>query len=141
MTNMMINTMSMLNIFAHFALRHLLLRVIYAERLRSCGGAASRLADKISRLNDYMLSEDKASADAELADWWHICGTSYRMVLPDGESDGDDEAPFEIYTYPYNPHATETMLSILIVIISILPLLSFLIIPSSFSFSITFPFM
>ena len=58
----------------------------------------SGIADKISRLNDYMLSEDKASADAELADWWHICGTSYRMVLPDGEFDEDDEAPFEVYT-------------------------------------------
>lgn len=54
-------------------------------------------ADDISRLNDYMLSEDKASSDAELADWFHICGTSYRMVLPDGEHD-DDEAPFELYT-------------------------------------------
>lgn len=56
------------------------------------------VADQISRLNDYMLSEDKASADAELADWWHICGTSYRMVLPDSEFDGEDEAPFEVYT-------------------------------------------
>lgn len=56
------------------------------------------VADQISRLNDYMLSEDKASADAELADWWHICGTSYRMALPDSKFDGEDEAPFEVYT-------------------------------------------
>ena len=57
------------------------------------------IAEAVTRLNDYTLSEDKPSEDAELAEWWHICGTSYRMVLPDGEADlEEDEAPFEIYT-------------------------------------------
>ena len=44
------------------------------------------IAEAVTRLNDYTLSEDKPSEDAELAEWWHICGTSYRMVLPDGEA-------------------------------------------------------
>lgn len=55
-------------------------------------------ADEITTLNAYMTSENKASKDKELADWFHICGTSYRMVLPDSAVGEDDEAPFELYT-------------------------------------------
>ena len=57
------------------------------------------IANKITQLNDYMISEDKASEDGELADWMHTCGTSFRMALPDADTDVEaDEAPFEIYT-------------------------------------------
>ena len=57
------------------------------------------VADKITTLNGYCLSEDKAAKDKELADWFHICGTAYRMVLPDSVFEREsDEAPFEIYT-------------------------------------------
>ena len=45
-------------------------------------GDDEKTAKKITQLNDYALSEDKAAKDKELADWSHICGTSYRMVLP-----------------------------------------------------------
>lgn len=62
-------------------------------------GDDENLTRQINTLNAYMLSEDKASKDKELADWSHICGTSYRMVLPDSQADVDpDEAPFEVYT-------------------------------------------
>lgn len=62
-------------------------------------GDDADLSEKISRLNTYMVSEDKAAKDKELADWSHICGTSFRMVLPDSEASGEeDEAPFEVYT-------------------------------------------
>ena len=62
-------------------------------------GGEKSIADEVLRLNDYMLSEDKASKDEELVDWMHICGTSYRMALPDGMADvEEDEAPFEIFT-------------------------------------------
>lgn len=55
-------------------------------------------ASEVLTLNDYMLSEDKQAQDKELADWMHICGTAYRMVLPDALADVDeDEAPFEIF--------------------------------------------
>ena len=54
------------------------------------------LADEINQLNEYVYAEEKFAKDKELADWFHICGTSYRMVLPD-ESGDEDEAPFEIY--------------------------------------------
>ena len=43
------------------------------------------ISAEVSRLNDYVLSEDKPAKDKELADWSHIGGTSYRMVLPDGK--------------------------------------------------------
>ena len=55
------------------------------------------LADEINQLNEYVYAEEKFAKDKELADWFHICGTAYRMVLPD-DSEDEDEAPFEIYT-------------------------------------------
>lgn len=62
-------------------------------------GDNEALTKNINQLNAYMQAEDKAAKDKELADWSHICGTSYRMVLPDSDADTEnDEAPFEIYT-------------------------------------------
>lgn len=62
-------------------------------------GDSEEITKEINQLNAYMLAEDKAPKDKELADWSHICGTSYRMVLPDKDAGVDpDEAPFEIYT-------------------------------------------
>lgn len=57
----------------------------------------SGVTDAINMLNDFVFAEDKAAKDKELADWFTICGTAFRMVLPDllGE---EDESPFEIYT-------------------------------------------
>jgi len=46
-----------------------------------------------------MFAEDKASKDQELAEWFYICGTSYRMILPDEDADPEadpDDSPFEI---------------------------------------------
>ncbi len=62
---------------------------------RSSTGSVA--ADALNRLNDFVFAEDKAAKDKELADWFTICGTAFRMVLPDAEK-GDDESPFEIYT-------------------------------------------
>lgn len=39
---------------------------------------------EINRLNSYLLENDKACLDEELATWFTVCGTSYRMVLPNG---------------------------------------------------------
>ena len=52
---------------------------------------------QVNLLNEYMFAEDKASQDQEIVEWQMICGTAFRLVLPDG-SDDLDEAPFEIYT-------------------------------------------
>lgn len=60
-------------------------------------GNGENLADAINQLNEFVFAEEKPAKDKELTDWFHICGTSYRMVLPD-EQGREDEAPFEIYT-------------------------------------------
>ena len=51
----------------------------------------------ISQLNEMMFSENKAVQDKEIVDWQGICGTAYRLVLPDAPIDEDD-APFEMFT-------------------------------------------
>lgn len=55
------------------------------------------VVNELNTLNEYMHEESKASKDKELADWFHISGTSYRMILPDKQKE-QDESPFEIYT-------------------------------------------
>ena len=62
-----------------------------------CRGGNDENSDAINTLNEFVFAEDKAAKDKELADWFTICGTSYRMALPDAAEDSD-EAPFEIYT-------------------------------------------
>lgn len=52
------------------------------------------ISDDIDMLNRYMMSEEMFTKDKELADWFHICGTSYKMVLPDPEE--QDYSPFEV---------------------------------------------
>lgn len=61
-------------------------------------GNAENIADAINQLNEFVFAEEKPAKDKELADWFHICGTSFRMVLPDEIAGEDDESPFEIYT-------------------------------------------
>lgn len=61
-------------------------------------GNADNIADAINQLNEFVFAEEKPAKDKELADWFHICGTSYRMVLPDEAVGEDDDSPFEIYT-------------------------------------------
>ena len=51
----------------------------------------------ISILNEMMFSEGKATQDKEVVEWQMICGTAYRLVLPDEMIDEDD-APFEMFT-------------------------------------------
>lgn len=61
-------------------------------------GNGENVSDAINLLNEYVFAEEKPAKDKELADWFHICGTSYRMVLPDEEIGEEDDSPFEIYT-------------------------------------------
>lgn len=61
---------------------------------RTSGETVSR---GISDLNEMMLYESKAALDKELIEWQMICGTAYRLVLPNDVFDGDD-SPFKLYT-------------------------------------------
>lgn len=51
----------------------------------------------IAELNEMMFSENKATQDKEVVEWQMICGTAYRLVLPDSKG-GEDDAPFEMFT-------------------------------------------
>ena len=51
----------------------------------------------ISELNEMMFSENKATQDKEVVEWQMICGTAYRLVLPD-VAGSEDDAPFEMNT-------------------------------------------
>lgn len=58
--------------------------------------------EAIAELNEEMYLENKAVKDKKLVWWNTICGTAYRMALPN-PNDNEDEAPFNIYTLdPYN---------------------------------------
>lgn len=68
--------------------------VVYVRR-----GENEWRSKDIELLNDYMMYEDKATRDMEMATWMAICGVGYRMCLPDEEAfDDPDLAPFEIDT-------------------------------------------
>ena len=51
----------------------------------------------ITELNEMMFSENKATQDKELVEWQMICGTAYRLILPDSRG-SEDDAPFEMFT-------------------------------------------
>lgn len=68
--------------------------VVYVRR-----GDDEGKSEDIQTLNDYMMFEDKATRDMEMATWMAICGVGYRMCLPDEDAfDDPDMAPFEIDT-------------------------------------------
>lgn len=62
-----------------------------------CRNGDETVSKAISILNEMMYSENKASLDKEVVEWQMVCGTSYRLVLPDEVLDVDD-APFELFT-------------------------------------------
>ena len=55
------------------------------------------VSQAITELNEMMFSENKATQDKEVVEWQMICGTAYRLVLPDTKGEEDD-APFEMFT-------------------------------------------
>ena len=55
------------------------------------------VSQAIAELNEMMFSENKATQDKEVVEWQMICGTAYRLVLPDATGEEDD-APFEMFT-------------------------------------------
>ena len=68
------------------------------EPIQYIGRSGSESISKaISELNEMMFSENKATQDKKVVEWQAVCGTAYRLVLPDTRG-GEDDAPFEIYT-------------------------------------------
>lgn len=56
------------------------------------------ITSKIALVNEFMFSQDKATQDKDLAEWFFICGTGYRMVLPTEDDDEAKICPFEFDT-------------------------------------------
>lgn len=55
------------------------------------------VSDGIASLNRLMESVSKDALDRSLAEWFHVCGTSFRLCLPRKPS-GEHPAPFDLYT-------------------------------------------
>ena len=62
-----------------------------------CRNGDEKVSRAISILNEMMFSENKAVQDKEVVEWQMVCGTAYRLVLPDSVLDIDD-APFDLFT-------------------------------------------
>jgi len=72
---------------------------LMGEPIQYVNRGDDQYAEMINELNEFMFAEEKAAKDKELADWFTICGTAYRLVTPDATyNEEEDEAPFEIYT-------------------------------------------
>lgn len=54
-----------------------------------------KVTEAISVINSYMIENNKANQDQDIADWQHICGTAYRICLATEE---DSIVPFEIFS-------------------------------------------
>ena len=69
----------------------------YVSRGERTMDISDEVSQEIDTLNRYASDCDKAAKDVELAEWFHICGTSYRMIESNGDA-LDGESPFNIYT-------------------------------------------
>lgn len=57
------------------------------------------LSDDLALLNKFVDTEDKVTHDKDIAVWNHICGTAFRMTLPNGSALPEEgEAPFKSFS-------------------------------------------
>ena len=72
-------------------------QVQYVSRGENNTALSDEVSNEIDLLNRYASDCDKAAKDIELADWFHICGTSFRMVRS-VKGVPQEESPFNIFT-------------------------------------------
>jgi len=61
-------------------------------------GIDGSINDELARLVSWMDMQNKAAIDLNVATWQSICGTAYKMIMPNSEAtDYEIESPFEIY--------------------------------------------
>lgn len=58
-------------------------------------GTKESSSEQIDKLNDFMLACNKPKQDKDLAEWFHVAGVAYRMILP---SLPGADIPFEFDT-------------------------------------------
>lgn len=56
-----------------------------------------KYSEALTKLNDFVYLEGKKRKDQDLAEWFYICGTAFRITLPK-EQQNENEAPFSINT-------------------------------------------
>lgn len=69
---------------------------LMGEPVQYINRSKENIADSLNLFNEYIFLENKEAKDKTLTDWFTICGTAYRMILP-VQHDRSDEAPFNIY--------------------------------------------
>lgn len=74
------------------------IQYVRRENSQRDGGSDEEIASGINALNGFMSDADKAACDNELAEWLYVCGTSFRLTLPNyGWSKDGDEPPFVVH--------------------------------------------
>lgn len=56
------------------------------------------VTEDLKTLNTWLDLESKEESDLQLAEWFSICGTAFRLILPKEERIDENEAPFDFYT-------------------------------------------
>lgn len=60
-------------------------------------GDEKGVSEKVKQLNDYMLLRQKSKLDHDLAEWFHVCGTAYRIGLPTPKDEDYQDCPFQSF--------------------------------------------
>lgn len=58
----------------------------------------NEVTEDLKKLNAWLNLESKEDSDLQLAEWFSICGTAFRLILPKEERLTDDDSPFEFFT-------------------------------------------
>ena len=72
-------------------------QIQYVSRGEQTTELSDAVSSDIERLNRFASDCDKAAKDVELAEWFHIGGTAYRLIMSESGKN-DYESPFDIYT-------------------------------------------
>jgi len=56
------------------------------------------ISQDLKTINGWLDLESKEESDLQIAEWFSICGTAFRLVLPKEERLDEVDAPFEFYT-------------------------------------------
>lgn len=72
-------------------------QVKYVSRGEDNTELSDAVSKEIDKLNRFTSDCDKSAKDIELAEWFHICGTAYRLIMSE-KGKADNESPFDIFT-------------------------------------------
>ena len=75
---------------------------LMGEPVQYVARGGGRISRGIRVLNDCMHAVGKSALDQELAEDFTVCGTAYRLILPNPSFGQDEEAesPFDLFTLP-----------------------------------------